>query len=162
MDPRGAVTGAGLSPRSILTVCWKKHNAGLKGKAPEKVELNQIWLDWLPGCDLDTSSGWFWRWMESHVLVLSSGIAAWAGRSECVRTSVCWGEQTHLCALPHGYKIKPTERKGQRASGTEVGWCCGPVQTCSGRSDPEQGTVLLLLRHCPWCAVGRSRRQKVV
>lgn len=59
----------------------RKHNAGLKGKTHEKVELNQIWLDWLPGCDLDTGCGWFWRWMESHVLVLSSpGIAAWAGR----------------------------------------------------------------------------------
>lgn len=75
---------AGLSPRSILTVCCsrRKHNAGLKGKPQEKVELNQIWLDWLPGCDLDTSSGWFWRWMESHVLVLSPVIAAWAERSE--------------------------------------------------------------------------------
>lgn len=30
----------------------RKHNAGLKGKPHEKVELNQIWLDWLPGCDL--------------------------------------------------------------------------------------------------------------
>lgn len=44
------------------------HTAGLERKI-HQVELNQIRLDWLLGCDLDKGCGWFWRWMASHHLV---------------------------------------------------------------------------------------------
>lgn len=47
----------------------RRHVVGLERKTHEKVELNQIWLDWLPGCDLDKGCGWFWRWMANHLLV---------------------------------------------------------------------------------------------
>lgn len=39
----------------------RMHTVGLKGKTHEKVELNRIWLDWLPECDLDEGRGWFWE-----------------------------------------------------------------------------------------------------
>lgn len=71
MHPREAVASAGLSLRSILAVpcSRRRHVVGLERKTHEKVELNQIWLDWLPGCDLDKGCGWFWRWMANHLLV---------------------------------------------------------------------------------------------